>query len=484
VDAEAIDFRYAPGWAHRLWLLAAPGSPHKTLVGPWGELRYAPPGRRQYDGDRGWWYQVAWAPQGESGPAPVQRVEDGAALHTAFAGRGDGTQAAVALQLWDSAGHGWDVVRLRGHGAGPSLTVRFNPNLRRLRKVLGPERLQLGSGVLTPLLLWDPALGVPERADPDEDTLRLSWPAWPASGEAWVLLPLGWAEGGWESAPVWPAAPQALWEERVQAARALQARCASPFAAGTEERAFWDAAATGLLQLREQRLRYWYPQPGASHYRGYWVLDGAFIDEALTVAGHAEAARADLELLLAQQTSAGAFLSTVMPFALGHWKETGVGLWALARHLELTADRAWGARVLPAMASAVGWIGHLHAAGAREALRANPAAAAGQAMMSQVMNRTRPKAVKWISSLRFLSPTILILTPPLPPPKSAAPHARCAPPAAHRRQDPDRPSEPAGCRGCVRRRKGHALPPALPPPFPPPPDCEPGRRGRWPPPRR
>ena len=97
-----------------------------------------------------------------------------------------------------------------------------------------------------------------------------------------------------------------------------------------------DSSIRNLRQAREVvdgKLRY---QVGATIFRGIFVVDGSFMLDAEASLGRVKDARAGLETFLSFQKPDGAF--EMMP---RYWKENGVMLWMIDRHVQLTGDRAW-----------------------------------------------------------------------------------------------------------------------------------------------
>jgi hypothetical protein len=357
--AWPVDFRYSLSWPHRWWLLAMPNSPHKTLVDGRGDLQYQLAGRGSFGASRGWRYQLRWSVDEESADLdPTQQVLHDAVITTRRQRTEGGPVDLTALQTRDEVGRHLDLVRVGGSIAGGSLdlVVQTNPGLRPADRIL-PRTLE--AAALRPLLLWDLRLGPARIVEQTEGRTHLRWNNLPRD-PVWFVLPLGWPDGWWDtSEPCWPPDVDDLLRGRLEGARAFAAGHACPFPRDNEFGRFWEAAATGLFQVREKKLGRWYIEPGADGYRGYWVLDGAFMNEAMTLSGHLDAATENLELLLDQQTAAGAFTGTTMPWADGHWKETGVALWSLNRHFELSGDLAWAERVFPAVSRGVRWIRQL-----------------------------------------------------------------------------------------------------------------------------
>ena len=105
-----------------------------------------------------------------------------------------------------------------------------------------------------------------------------------------------------------------------------------------------DAAMQGLLdssirniyQAREMKNGLPIFQVGPTCYRGLWVVDGAFILEAMTYLGRGAEARSGIDHLLTRQKPDGSF-----EIIDKYWKENGIVLYILARHALLTGDKEW-----------------------------------------------------------------------------------------------------------------------------------------------
>jgi len=90
-----------------------------------------------------------------------------------------------------------------------------------------------------------------------------------------------------------------------------------------------------IFQSREIRNGLPAFQVGPTCYRGLWVVDGAFILDAMQMLGSPEARRG-IEYLLSFQRPEGSIM-----LIDGHLKETGILLWAVARQARLSGDKAW-----------------------------------------------------------------------------------------------------------------------------------------------
>ncbi|MBN2326297.1 MAG: hypothetical protein JXR73_04020 [Candidatus Omnitrophica bacterium] len=109
-----------------------------------------------------------------------------------------------------------------------------------------------------------------------------------------------------------------------------------------------DSAIRNIYQAREIKDGLPAFQVGPTVYRGLWVVDGSFLMEAVSFLGRLEEARAGIRYLLNFQREDGAFM-----LIDGHWKETGIVLWAATRHAVLAHDRDWLESVWPQLMK--GW---------------------------------------------------------------------------------------------------------------------------------
>jgi len=103
-----------------------------------------------------------------------------------------------------------------------------------------------------------------------------------------------------------------------------------------------EAAVRNIYQARELKNGLPAFQVGPTCYRGLWVVDGSFLLEAVTYLGRTNETRNGIKYLMSFQRPDGGFM-----LIDGHWKETGIVLWAVARHAQLTGDRAWLTSVWP-----------------------------------------------------------------------------------------------------------------------------------------
>jgi hypothetical protein len=118
--------------------------------------------------------------------------------------------------------------------------------------------------------------------------------------------------------------------------------------------ALLDSSIRNIFQAREIRNGLPAFQVGPTVYRGLWVVDGAFILEAATYLGLAGDARNGIEYLMTHQREDGGFMLLDK-----YWKESGIVLWAVTRHAQLTGDKPWLRRQWPKLERAVAFIGKL-----------------------------------------------------------------------------------------------------------------------------
>jgi len=99
-----------------------------------------------------------------------------------------------------------------------------------------------------------------------------------------------------------------------------------------------DSCIRNIYQARELRDGEPAFQVGPTRYRGTWAADGPFILEAVTYLGRGREARAGLELQVEKDEGPGG-----VPFS----KKSGLRLWMILRHWQLTSDESWLERMWP-----------------------------------------------------------------------------------------------------------------------------------------
>ncbi len=122
-----------------------------------------------------------------------------------------------------------------------------------------------------------------------------------------------------------------------------------------------DSCIRNIWQAREIKEGLPAFQVGPTTYRGLWVVDGSFILEAVAMLGRAEEARRGIDYLMSFQKPDGGFM-----LIDGHWKETGIVLWAVTRHARLTGDKAWLAAMWPKLERGFDYIRGLRARASAE----------------------------------------------------------------------------------------------------------------------
>ncbi len=116
-----------------------------------------------------------------------------------------------------------------------------------------------------------------------------------------------------------------------------------------------DASIRNIWQAREIKQGLPVFQVGPTCYRGLWLVDGAFLLEAVTMLGAGREARSGIAYTLSQQKPSGAF-EVLSPH---YFKENGIVLWTCARHAALTQDKAWLESVWPKLEGAARYIQEL-----------------------------------------------------------------------------------------------------------------------------
>jgi len=105
-----------------------------------------------------------------------------------------------------------------------------------------------------------------------------------------------------------------------------------------------DSCIRNIYQARELRNGEPAFQVGPTCYRGTWAADGPFILEAVTYLGRAQEARAGLELQVEKDEGPG---------GVAFSKKSGLRLWMILRHWQLTGDRCWLEKIWPKVQSNV-----------------------------------------------------------------------------------------------------------------------------------
>ena len=112
-----------------------------------------------------------------------------------------------------------------------------------------------------------------------------------------------------------------------------------------------DGALRNIYQAREIKNGLPSFQVGPTVYRGLWIVDGAFILEAITMFNRAKETRAGVQHMLSFQRPDGSFEKLQK-----YWKENGIVLWTIDRHEQLTGDRKWLDSVWPVVENVMDFI--------------------------------------------------------------------------------------------------------------------------------
>jgi hypothetical protein len=111
------------------------------------------------------------------------------------------------------------------------------------------------------------------------------------------------------------------------------------------------SSVRNIYQAREIKKGLPAYQVGPTCYRGLWIIDGSFLLESMTFLGQGREVRNGIEYMLSFQNKNGSVL-----LMDSHWKETGIVLWVIKRHAQLTGDTNWLASKWDNVVRAVGFI--------------------------------------------------------------------------------------------------------------------------------
>ena len=125
--------------------------------------------------------------------------------------------------------------------------------------------------------------------------------------------------------------------------------------------ALLDSSIRNIYQAREIKKGLPAFQVGPTCYRGLWVVDGSFLMESIAYLRREQEARNGIQYLLSFQRDDGSFM-----LIDGHWKETGIVLWAVTRHARLTGDPAWLGQLWPKIQRGMAAIKSMRAAAASD----------------------------------------------------------------------------------------------------------------------
>jgi len=333
-DTLKADDRYSPPW----WQTAIglPDDWQKTLVSKEGALLY------DYPGDfSGFATRVAVELEGVKGTAAAQAMDDPKVpiVRTVLA-----DAAGTELARWDAlAVVPGDDQNLPVYRRGAAKTEACPPprgDVLVIRKSARNAAIALIVQSKQPVEITDLTvfrgrqrfLTVSARWDAlsqEKSGLRIVFPprveelaVYCASGHEAGEVKLDWAKAQ-------PARAAAYWAAQKFPYGAM--RLPDPAA-----QALLESCIRNIYQAREIKDGLPIFQVGPTCYRGLWVVDGAFILEAMTYLGRGAEARAGIDHLLTRQKPDGSF-----EIIDKYWKENGIVLYILARHALLTGDKDW-----------------------------------------------------------------------------------------------------------------------------------------------
>jgi hypothetical protein len=328
LEPQTLDFRYSPvRWQVCIGL---PDDPWKSIVGSDGGLYYRYGGGKYYDFKAR--LKPVLAADGPAGKIRQRLLDPRVPLVISEQSRGDLTLTGEAwaappdapgmtVEQWSRRRVDYLWLRLKNTGT---------------KKAEGVVALQEDT--------WPPGPANPHlRVVPSEH---------PVAGAG---SPLGDMVVGWPKARLAPGEEFSVLVAIPQGPGADAIKVDVKEAAALRDRAiaFWkaadlpydritvpDPAMQGLLdscirniyQAREIKGGRPAFQVGPTCYRGTWAADGPFIMEAITYLGRAAEVRAGLENQVDQDSGPGG-----VPFS----KKSGLRLWMIARHAQLTGDRQW-----------------------------------------------------------------------------------------------------------------------------------------------
>ncbi|WEK34539.1 MAG: hypothetical protein P0Y53_18795 [Candidatus Pseudobacter hemicellulosilyticus] len=116
-----------------------------------------------------------------------------------------------------------------------------------------------------------------------------------------------------------------------------------------------DASLRGIWQAREIKNGKAAFQVGPTCYRGLWIVDGAFLLEAVTMLNRGKEARDGIDYMLSFQEPGGRFGK----MSADYYKENGIVLWTCVRHALLTQDKEWLTSKWPLLRKTVDYIKEL-----------------------------------------------------------------------------------------------------------------------------
>jgi hypothetical protein len=269
-----------------------------------------------------WVFPEAGAPaleelwRGQSSRRPLARVDCG----TEVAGAGPARHDVLLLRFRNYRG--------REGRVAPTLTIESQFAI-----TPDPARWQVKIGPQTTLFCVQPW----ERAESGKDRLVLEFAETALGPDAEKALAFGVGRG--PGAAVFPRDLSAARWARARAQKFWE-KLDLPYgrleAPDPGIQALLDSSVRNIYQAREIKDGLPAFQVGPTCYRGLWVVDGSFLLEAMTYLGRTNETRSGVKYLMRFQRDDGSFM-----LIDGHWKETGIALWAITSHARLTGDPVW-----------------------------------------------------------------------------------------------------------------------------------------------
>ena len=351
----SIDCRYAPP----LWQTAIclPDDGQKTLVGKQGQLLYDYPGKHfgfktaiaiGLEGSTAWERQELVSPRVPIvrtllRQGPVQVPEEAFALAPPPPSAQAVVKPAVLVEKTDRGGprrRDMLLARFRNTGAEAVKivpTVSIDSDLA-VRIDTGHQQVVIGEGsrILT--------AGLPfESSQPSKGRTLLRFAPIALAAGAEQELAVGVVDGDDpQSDPTFLKQAQAARDEAEKYWQHVDLPYGVFEVPDAGIQALLDSSIRNIYQAREIKKGLPAFQVGPTCYRGLWVVDGSFLMESIAYLGRQQEARSGIQYLLSFQRDNGSFM-----LIDGHWKETGIALWAVTRHARLTGDVAWLGQVWP-----------------------------------------------------------------------------------------------------------------------------------------
>jgi hypothetical protein len=203
-----------------------------------------------------------------------------------------------------------------------------------------PSNTRATIGPATELILPEPIL----RVEKDGKTTILRFPSREIPGRKQVALALGVVRG--QADPLDAKINLKDFSRIRERAEAYWTELKLPYdrlkVPDPAVQALLESSIRNIYQAREIKKGLPAFQVGPTRYRGLWVVDGAFLLEVVTFLGRYAEARSGIDYLMSFQKPNGSFM-----LIDGHFKETGIVLWAVTRHARLAGDKQWLRSVWP-----------------------------------------------------------------------------------------------------------------------------------------